>query len=147
MRQCWAPGSSVSKIERDESVSRWLSARMTCLSFHDIVTLSGKHPSSSQITSTEYPTPVDKNNLEWKLSCESWVAFNGNYSHVGQTPQPIHLASIWRKNATNALMYVNTTLVTLVTLLGCHVLQPSRGHLQGELVHFVSPANKMHVQM
>jgi hypothetical protein len=80
VRQYWAPGSWVSEIERDESVSRWLSARMTCLSFHDIVILSGKHPSLSQIIRTEYPIPVDKNNLEWKLSSESWVAFKDNYA-------------------------------------------------------------------
>jgi hypothetical protein len=74
------PGSSVSKIERYETVSRWLSSRMTCLSFHDIVTPSGKHPSSSQNTRAEYPTALHKNSLEWRLSCESCIAFNGNYA-------------------------------------------------------------------
>ena len=52
--------------------------------------------------------------------------------------------TILLKNPTNALIYVNTTLFTL---LHCYMFQPSRGHPQGVLIHFMSRVNKVHVQM
>jgi len=51
--------------------------------------------------------------------------------------------TILRKNPTNALMY-NTTLFTL---LNSCMFQPSRGHPQGVLIHFVIRVNKIHDQM
>jgi len=56
----------------------------------------------------------------------------------------MQLCFILRKNPTNALTYVNTTLFTL---LNCYMFQPSRVHPQGVLVQFVSMVNKMRVQM
>jgi len=49
-----------------------------------------------------------------------------------------------RKNPTNVLIYVNTTLFTL---LHCYTFQPSRGHPQGVLTHFVSRVNKIRAHM
>jgi len=36
---------------------------------------------------------------------------------------------------------------TFFVLLHSYVFQPSRGHLQGALIHFVSRVNKIRVQM
>lgn len=49
-----------------------------------------------------------------------------------------------RKNPTNVLIYVNTTSYTLPHFC---MFQPSRGHHQGVLTHFVTRVNKMRVQM
>ena len=49
-----------------------------------------------------------------------------------------------RKTPTNALRYVNTILFTL---LRCYMLQRSRDHPQGALIHFVIRVNKMRVRM
>jgi len=46
-----------------------------------------------------------------------------------------------RKNPTDALIYVNTTLFTF---LHCYTFQPSSGHPQGVLIYFVSRVNKMY---
>jgi len=47
-------------------------------------------------------------------------------------------------NPTNALMYVNTSLFTL---LHSHMFQHKRGYPEGELIHLVSRVNKIRVQM
>ena len=52
--------------------------------------------------------------------------------------------TVLRKNPTNALIYVNITLFTLVY---SYKFQPSRGYPQGILIHFVSRVNKMHVSV
>lgn len=49
----------------------------------------------------------------------------------------------FRRNPTNAVIYINTTSLTL---LRSYILKPLRGHHhQGVLTHFVSRVNKMHV--
>jgi len=52
--------------------------------------------------------------------------------------------AILSKNPTNALIYVNTILVTL---LNSYKFQPSRRHPQGVLIHCVNWVNKICVQM
>jgi hypothetical protein len=46
------------------------------------------------------------------------------------------------KSLTGALIYVNTTLFTL---LYSYMFQPSKGHPQDIVIHFVSRVNEMHV--
>jgi hypothetical protein len=51
---------------------------------------------------------------------------------------------ILHKNPTNALIYFNAILFTL---LPSYMFQPLRGHPQGALIHFVSTVNKIRGQM
>jgi hypothetical protein len=56
----------------------------------------------------------------------------------------MQLCIISRKNPTNALTYVKTTLFAP---LRCYMFQPSRGHPLGVLIHSASMVNKIRVQL
>ena len=57
---------------------------------------------------------------------------------------PFTLFYVFYINFRTIQLYINTILFTL---LHCCLFQPSRGHPQGVLTHFVSRVNKMHVKM
>jgi len=66
------------------------------------------------------------------------------YRRILSCLYPCTDVTILCKNLTKALMYVYTTLFTL---LHSYMFQPSRGHPQGVLIHFRSQINKIHIQV